>query len=87
MAFEYRDDLKWTEHFVQFGFALRPGLVSHDWCDAALKRVRERIGNDLPLDEWTEQNAPTIHTPIYEGSVDVDPVLETHVSAWVQKDS
>jgi len=77
MAFTYHDDIPWTEHFVQYGFAVRRGLVSKTFCDTAVARIRERLNlGDLPLNEWTADNAPTLHQPFYEGGTQPDPVLE-----------
>jgi hypothetical protein len=77
MGFLHRDDLHWTEHFVRYGFARRRGLVSKDYCQAALRRIRERVGHvDLPLNEWTSANTADLYLPIYEGGGAPDPVLE-----------
>jgi len=68
--------IPWTEHFSQYGFAVRRGLVDRDYCAAALADVRRITGNDLPLNEWTTENTQLLHRPFYEGSTPPEPVLE-----------
>lgn len=77
MAFTYQHDLDWREHFVRYGFALRRGLVGSDYCARALARAREIVDHvDLPLDQWTSANTPTLHTPYYEGAGPREPALD-----------
>jgi hypothetical protein len=76
MAWEIESGLDWTEHFVEYGFAVRRGLVDREFCDEALARVREIIDNDRPLQEWDSTNTETLHRPFYQGSTSPEPVLD-----------
>src|SRR5262245_45414731 len=69
-------DLPWTEHYVKYGFAVVPNLLEPSFCEAALRRVREIVRNDLPFNEWTEANAPTLYRPYFENGNPTDPVFD-----------
>jgi len=70
------DTLHWTEHFAQYGFAVRRGLVGRDYCERALAEVRRLTDNDLPLQEWSTENTKVLHRPFYQGATPPEPVLE-----------
>ena len=67
-------DLLWTERFVKYGFAVRRGLVSKAFCSEAIARVREIIGNDLPLEQWRPENTSGVRH---------DPYRDAYQDAWL----
>ena len=48
--------LPWVEHYVEYGFAVREGLLDREFVEDALAAAVELIGAGLPLDEWTVDN-------------------------------
>jgi hypothetical protein len=70
------ESLDWTEHFVQYGFAVRKGLAGKAYCEQALLEVLRLTGNDLPLQEWSTENTKVLHRPFYEGATPPEPELE-----------
>ncbi len=65
--------LHWTDHYVEYGFAIVQGLIGQDFIAEALDEVRRIVGNPLPFDQWTTGNVakPLRHVPDAENN----PVL------------
>src|SRR3954447_6848173 len=59
--------MPWTEHYVEYGFALLPGLVRREVCAEGLDDVRTAVEDDRPLDEWTVDRPGQRYTVYYEG--------------------
>lgn len=70
------ENMHWTEHFVEYGFAVLRGLVDREYCAEALEEVQRLTDNNLPLQEWTTENTKVIHRPFYEGATPPEPMLE-----------
>lgn len=73
MPFEIHESMPWTEHFVQYGFAVLRNQVSREFIDAALERLRDHVEGEakhLPFDEWTTHNTQVC------ARVPGDPVLD-----------
>ena len=82
MTFQINESMDWTDHFVEYGFAVRKGLVDRAFCDEAIEQVRRIVGDDRPLDRWTVQK-PGQQFGIYffqdpgrTGWTEQNPVLE-----------
>jgi hypothetical protein len=69
-------ELHWTEKYIRDGFVILKNLVDREYCEQALKRVRELVNNDLPLNEWTTANAPVLYRPFLKGYTAPEPVLD-----------
>ena len=76
MRVENTTDSNWTERFVRDGFVILKGLIDREFCEAALPRVREIVNNDLPPNEWTKANTPTLYHPFIKGYTPPEPVLD-----------
>lgn len=74
--------LHWTDHFVEYGFAILRGLVSRDYCERAVAEMHRIVDDPRPLTEWTsDQPGNRYNIPYYEdpgrcGTVERSPVLE-----------
>ena len=73
--------LEWTDHFVEYGFAIRRGLVSKAYCERAVQEVRRLVDDSRPLNEWTSEKPGNVFGNYYEdpgrcGSVQRSAVLE-----------
>lgn len=56
--------LPWTEHYVEYGFAVVKGAVSREFTAAALDEVRRALKHEaIPLREWTTENTP-LRSPV-----------------------
>jgi len=55
MRFEIDTSMHWTDHYVEHGFAVIKDLVDRAWIEEAFARVRQKIGTDLPPNEWNTQ--------------------------------
>lgn len=56
MTFAIDSKLHWTDHYVEYGFAVVKNLVDRRFTDEALEEVKRISGVDLPLNQWTEEN-------------------------------
>jgi hypothetical protein len=59
MSFQIRRNMHWTDHYVEYGFAVIKNVVGPEFINPALSEIRRLIKNDLPLNQWNKQNAPT----------------------------
>jgi hypothetical protein len=76
MPGNYDNSLSWTDHFAKYGFTVLRGLVDRDFCERGIDRVRQIVGHNLPLSDWSTENTPTLYQPFFEGGNAPDPVLE-----------
>jgi len=82
MKYPIDGSLDWTDHFVEYGFAIVRGLVSRDYCERAVREVQRLLDDPRPINKYTV-DAPGNHTniPYFEdpgrcGSVQRSSVLE-----------
>ena len=54
-------ELHWTDHFVKYGYAVLEKLVDEDFIAESLAEIRAAVGTDLPFEEWTKDNVPSLH--------------------------
>jgi hypothetical protein len=70
MTFQIDKKLHWTDHYVEYGFAVVKGAVGPEFTQPALQAVRKLLGNNLPLKDWNKANTATRHNDSSK-----DPVL------------
>lgn len=73
MAFEIDPSIHWTDHFVNYGFAVLRNQLDSEFIASALGRIRENVegpGSNLPFDDWTVNNVK------YAGGGAGDEVLD-----------
>ncbi len=54
-------DLHWSDHFAKYGYAVVEKLVDEEFIAESLAEIRETVGTDLPFEEWTKDNVPSLH--------------------------
>lgn len=60
MVFQLRKDMHWTDHYVEYGFAVLRGVVGREFTDPALAEVRRLINKPWgPLTDWNKADVPT----------------------------
>ena len=47
--------LHWTDHYVEYGFAVLKNLVTRDYAERALAHVARVLGTNLPPRQWTRE--------------------------------
>ncbi len=82
MTFAIDKNLSWTEHYIEYGFAVVKGMVDRAWCEKALAEVRRVVEDDRPLAEWDAKKPGRKYTPFYQdpgrtGWTEQNTVLET----------
>ena len=65
--------MEWTEHFVEYGFAVAKGVVDKAYCEEAVERIKELVDDPRPLDQWTVEKPGIKHEWFRDGNS--DPVL------------
>lgn len=73
MTYQIDTSMHWTEHFVEYGFAVAKGLVKRDFCNEALEQVKKIVDDPRPLDQWSSEKPGDLHEPFRVGRS--DPVL------------
>jgi len=73
MTFQIDNSLDWTDHFVDYGFAVAKGIVDPAFCEEALERIKELVDDSRPLDKWTVDKPGIKHDWFRKGKS--DPVL------------
>src|SRR5207253_432130 len=54
----------WTDHYVEYGFAVVNGAVGPEFTKPALDEVRRLMGHEnIPLNEWTKGKTP-VRSPV-----------------------
>lgn len=82
MKYPIDDSLDWTDHFVEYGFAVLRGLVSRDYCERAVQEIQRIVDDPRPINEWTVDqpgdrgNIPFFEDPGRCGIVQRSAVLE-----------
>lgn len=64
--------LHWTDHYVEYGFAIVKRVIDPGYVAEALDEVKRFVGNNLPIEQWTAANVPKSkwtadggpHTPV-----------------------
>jgi len=69
-------DSTWPDRYARDGYVIIKGLIDPEFCATALERVKELVGNGLPLHEWTTANAPILYRPFVKGFTPTEPVFE-----------
>jgi hypothetical protein len=59
--------MHWTEHFVEYGFAVLRGLVDREFCAEALAEVGRVLPDARPPVEWTAENPGQKYTVFQPG--------------------
>jgi len=72
MTFQIDSTLHWTDHFVEYGFAVAKGLIPPAFCEEAVERIKEIVDDPRPMDQWTVDKPGTHHASYRDKS---DPVL------------
>ncbi len=60
------ESLDWSDHYVQYGFVVRRGLLDRAYCDEALAEIRRVVDDDRPLTEWTGEKPGVHYKPFYD---------------------
>ena len=74
--------LSWTDHFVEFGFAIIRGLVSRHYCERAVCEIQRIVDEPRPVNEYTldhpgdRYNIPFFEDPGRCGILQRSAVLE-----------
>ncbi len=59
MTFHIDKRLHWTDHYVEYGFAVIKNAVPPEFTAPALQAVKQLNKHNLPLNQWTKENTPT----------------------------
>ena len=82
MKYPIDESLDWTDHFVEYGFAIKRGLISRDYCARAVQEIQRIVDDQRPINEWTvdkpgdHANIPFFEDPGRCGIVQRSAVLE-----------
>ena len=52
------DSMHWTDHYVEYGFAVVPQTVGAPWLEKARAEVARLVGSDSPPHEWSVATVP-----------------------------
>jgi len=58
MVFQVRKNMHWTDHYVEYGFAVVKNVVGSEFINPAMSEIRRQLKNDLPLNQWNKNNTP-----------------------------
>jgi hypothetical protein len=59
--------LHWTDHYVEYGFAVIEGAVGPEFIKPAREEVQRLLETDLPPQQWPKAAGHTVHRP-YDGA-------------------
>jgi hypothetical protein len=82
MKYPIDESLDWTDHFVEYGFAVLRGLVSRDYCERAVREIQRLAEDPRPINEYTvdkpgnRANIPYFEDPGRCGIIQRSAVLE-----------
>lgn len=67
MSWTLDQNLHWTDHYVEYGFAVIKGAIGPEFIEPAMEEVKQLLKTDLPPQQWTKAAGHTVHIP-YDGS-------------------
>lgn len=67
MSWNIDQKLHWTDHYVEYGFAVIKNAIGPEFIEPAMSEVKHLLKTDLPPQRWTKAAGHTVHLP-YDGS-------------------